>query len=100
MVLGRGGGCRSRQRLLFDGPVAGVFGTLRAFFRSHTGALFIFANGRFSDDHGAMSIDVVGARKAGLRPVLMDPFELHLDADYARVGSLAELARLVDHSTH
>ena len=37
-------------------------------------------------------IDVVGARKAGMRPVLMDPFSMHLDADYARVGSLAELA--------
>jgi len=37
-------------------------------------------------------IDVVGARKAGMRPVLMDPFELHLDADYDRVGSLRDLA--------
>ena len=27
-------------------------------------------------------IDVVGARAAGLFPVLMDPFEFHLDADY------------------
>jgi hypothetical protein len=34
----------------------------------------------------------VGARKVGMRPVLMDPFELHLDADYDRVGSLDELA--------
>ncbi len=37
-------------------------------------------------------IDVVGARKAGMRPVLMDPFDLHLAADYDRVGSLDELA--------
>jgi putative hydrolase of the HAD superfamily len=37
-------------------------------------------------------IDVVGARKAGMYPVLMDPFELHLGEDYDRVGSLAELA--------
>jgi putative hydrolase of the HAD superfamily len=37
-------------------------------------------------------IDVVGARRAGIRPILMDPLGLHHDADYERVGSLAELA--------
>ena len=37
-------------------------------------------------------IDVVGARRAGLRPVLMDPLGLHHDADYDRVDSLADLA--------
>jgi putative hydrolase of the HAD superfamily len=42
-------------------------------------------------------IDVIGARKAGLHPVLMDPFQLHLDADYDRTGSLTELAaRITD----
>ena len=40
-------------------------------------------------------IDVVGARKAGLRAVLMDPFSLHIGEDYDRVGSLAELADLI-----
>ncbi len=37
-------------------------------------------------------IDVVGARKAGMWPVLMDPFALHLDADYDRTDSLHALA--------
>ena len=37
-------------------------------------------------------IDVIGARAAGLHPVLMDPYEFHLDADYDRIGSLTELA--------
>ena len=41
-------------------------------------------------------IDVVGARRAGLRPFLMDPLGLHLEADYDRVASLAELASAVD----
>jgi HAD superfamily hydrolase (TIGR01549 family) len=40
-------------------------------------------------------IDVVGARRAGLRPFLMDPLRLHLEADYDRVASLAELAKAV-----
>jgi putative hydrolase of the HAD superfamily len=38
------------------------------------------------------AIDVVGARRAGLRPVLMDPLGLHHDADFDRVDSLADLA--------
>jgi putative hydrolase of the HAD superfamily len=37
-------------------------------------------------------IDVVGARRAGLRPFLIDPLGLHHDADYDRVDSLGELA--------
>ena len=38
------------------------------------------------------AIDVVGARRAGLRPFLMDPLGLHHDADYDRTTSLASLA--------
>lgn len=40
-------------------------------------------------------IDVVGARKADIRPILMDPFEFHLDADYERVGALIEIVDLL-----
>ena len=40
-------------------------------------------------------IDVVGARNAGMRPFLLDPLGLHHDADYDRVGSLAEVAALI-----
>jgi putative hydrolase of the HAD superfamily len=36
-------------------------------------------------------VDVVGARAAGLRPVLLDETGLHPDADCVRVGSLSEL---------
>jgi putative hydrolase of the HAD superfamily len=38
------------------------------------------------------AIDVVGARRAGLRPFVMDPFELHVHADYDRVPDLHGLA--------
>jgi putative hydrolase of the HAD superfamily len=43
-------------------------------------------------------IDVVGARAAGLFPIVMDPYEFHLDADYARVASLSELASVIEKS--
>ena len=41
------------------------------------------------------SIDVVGARNAGLIPVLYDPFELNPDADCYLVKSIDELLTLV-----
>jgi putative hydrolase of the HAD superfamily len=37
-------------------------------------------------------VDVVGARNAGIRPMLLDPFELYSGADCPRVRTLAELA--------
>jgi len=42
------------------------------------------------------AIDVVGARRAGLRPVLMDPLGLHHGADYDRTSSLVELAAWIE----
>lgn len=42
-------------------------------------------------------VDVIGARAAGIRPVLLDQAGLRPDADCARVGSLAEFAAHVTH---
>jgi putative hydrolase of the HAD superfamily len=41
------------------------------------------------------AIDVVGARRAGLRPFLIDPLGLHHDADYDRTTSLTSLAAAI-----
>ena len=41
------------------------------------------------------AIDVVGARRAGIRPYLLDPLSLHLGADYERISSLSALAELI-----
>jgi FMN phosphatase YigB (HAD superfamily) len=40
-------------------------------------------------------IDVVGARRAGLRPYIIDPLGVHRDKDYDTVESLTEMARLI-----
>ncbi|HEX6311627.1 MAG TPA: HAD-IA family hydrolase [Acidimicrobiia bacterium] len=39
--------------------------------------------------------DVVGARAAGIRPVLVDPYDFHPDLDVERVRSLADVVDLV-----
>jgi len=41
-------------------------------------------------------IDVVGARAAGIRPVLLDETGLYADADCTRIRALEELVELVD----
>lgn len=42
------------------------------------------------------AIDVVGARRAGLTPFVIDPLGLHARADYRSVASLADLAGMID----
>ena len=39
--------------------------------------------------------DVVGARAAGVRPVLIDPYDFHVDLDVERVSSLVDVVELV-----
>jgi putative hydrolase of the HAD superfamily len=43
-------------------------------------------------------IDVVGARAAGMWPIVMDPYDLQAAADYARVSSLDEVAKMISAS--
>jgi putative hydrolase of the HAD superfamily len=43
-------------------------------------------------------IDVVGARAAGLWPIVMDPFRFQDEVDYHRVTTLAEVAEMVSAS--
>ena len=42
------------------------------------------------------AIDVVGAQRAGLRPLVIDPLGLHESEEYTAVASLADVAALVD----
>lgn len=41
------------------------------------------------------AVDVVGARSAGLIPILYDPFDLKADADCRRIKSIDELLNLI-----
>ena len=43
----------------------------------------------------SVSMDVKGSRAAGLIPVLIDPFDDHDAADFARVRSVADLTALI-----
>ena len=39
----------------------------------------------------SITMDVAGAMAAGLRPVLLDPFDDHTDGDFERIRSIADL---------
>jgi putative hydrolase of the HAD superfamily len=39
----------------------------------------------------SITMDITGASAAGVQPILLDPFDDHPGADFARIGSLTEL---------
>lgn len=43
----------------------------------------------------SVTMDIGGSRAAGLHPILLDPYDDHPDADFARITSLRELIPLV-----
>jgi putative hydrolase of the HAD superfamily len=45
-------------------------------------------------------VDVMGARNAGIRPLLLDPHGLYRDFDAPRIESLPELVSLVMEINH
>ena len=73
-------GAEKPDRAIFDGALAAV--GIPAEEAVHVGDFY--------------TIDVVGARNAGMVPVLLDPAGLHVSRDCARIASLRELPALLD----
>ena len=93
-VLQVGPGLGVRVECVIDSGQVGVMKPDARIFQLALDAMGITSNDAWyvGDMPG---IDVVGARNAGIYPVVMDPYELHLDAGYARVASLHDVAQLV-----
>jgi putative hydrolase of the HAD superfamily len=96
-VLRRAGVCQVGEgdhtpvRVIVDSHVVGVAKPSPAIF-SH--ALHLFdgvAPERIGYVGDSVTMDVAGARAAGLHPILLDPFDDHPDADFDRIRSLQEL---------
>jgi putative hydrolase of the HAD superfamily len=86
-----GPGDHTPVRVIVDSHVVGVAKPSAAIF-DH--ALHLFdgiAPGRIGYVGDSVTMDVAGARAAGLHAILLDPFDDHPDADFDRVRSLAEL---------
>lgn len=99
-ILRRSGVCQSGDgdavpvRVIVDSHVVGVAKPHPAIFEP---ALEFFAGidrSRIVYVGDSVTMDVGGARAAGLRPVLLDPYDDHPEADFERISSLWDLARL------
>ncbi len=98
-VLRRAGVCQvgpgdhTPVRVIVDSHVVGVAKPSPEIF-DH--ALHLFdgiAPRRIGFVGDSVTMDVAGARAAGLHPILLDPFDDHPDADFDRIRSLSELTR-------
>jgi putative hydrolase of the HAD superfamily len=79
---------------IVDSTVVGVAKPDPAIFRLALDALGVPA-GRAIHVGDTPSADIAGAQAAGMRPVLVDPYDLHPDVGCPRVASLAGLLELL-----
>jgi FMN phosphatase YigB (HAD superfamily) len=86
-----GAGDHTPVRVIVDSHVVGVSKPDPAIF-DH--ALHMFAGialDRIAYIGDSVTMDVGGARAAGLTPILLDPYDDHPDADFRRITSLLDL---------
>ena len=94
-ILQVGPGVGVEVEVLIDSGAVGVLKPDPRIFRLALDAMGIDDPGTAWYVGDTPGIDVVGARRAGLRPFVVDPLGLHHDAGYDRVTSLGELATLI-----
>ena len=92
-----GPGDHVEMRCIVDSHVVGVAKPDPAIF-DHALAHFAgFARERIAYVGDSVTMDVGAATAAGLHPILLDPYDDHVGADFERIGSVHDLAaELVD----
>ena len=96
-VLQRSGVCQAgdgpltSMRVVIDSHVVGVAKPDPHIFDFALEHFPEFERGRIAYVGDSVTMDVGGARAAGLHPILLDPHDDHSGADFARIRSLEEL---------
>ncbi len=80
--------------VILDSTVVGVAKPDPAIFRLALDAVGV-APGEVIHVGDTPAADVVGARAAGVTPVLIDPYDLHRDSDCARVHTLGDVVTML-----
>jgi putative hydrolase of the HAD superfamily len=99
-VLARAGVCQvgdgpsTPVRCVVDSHVVGVAKPDARIFDAAAPHFPGIERGRIAYVGDSVVMDVMGARAAGLRPVLLDPHDDHAGADFERITSLWELVDL------
>jgi putative hydrolase of the HAD superfamily len=90
-----GSGIGVAMRCVIDSHVVGIAKPDPGIF-DHALAYFPeFERARIAYVGDSVTMDIGGARAAGLHPLLLDPFDDHPDADFDRIGSLHDLIPMV-----
>lgn len=96
-ALERGGICQAGEgphvamRVVIDSHVVGVAKPDPRIFDIALAHFEEFERDRIAYVGDSVTMDVGGARAAGLHPVLVDPYDDHDGADFTRIRSLADL---------
>jgi FMN phosphatase YigB (HAD superfamily) len=86
-----GPGAHIEMRCIIDSHLVGVTKPDPAIF-DHALAYFAeFERSRIVYVGDSVTMDIGAASAAGLHPVLLDPYDDHPDADFERIGSVADL---------
>lgn len=86
-----GDGAHTPVRVIIDSHVVGVAKPDPAIFEYALVHFDGIERHRIAYIGDSVTMDVGGARAAGLHPILLDPFDDHPDADFDRIRSLLEL---------
>lgn len=78
-------------RIVIDSHVVGVSKPDARIFDFGLAAFSEFDRSRIAYVGDSVTMDIAGARNAGLVPVLLDPYDDHAGADFYRLKSLLEL---------
>ena len=87
-----GPGDHVEMRVVVDSEVVGVAKPDPAVFEFALPAFSEFERSRIAYVGDSVTMDVEGARAAGLHPLLLDPYDDHAGAEFERIRSLHELA--------
>lgn len=82
------------MRVIVDSHVVGVAKPDPRIFDHALPHFAEFERSRIAYVGDSVAMDVVGARGAGLHPVLVDPYDDHVGGDFDRIRSVAELVEL------
>jgi putative hydrolase of the HAD superfamily len=87
-----GAGAHVEMRCIVDSHVVGVTKPDPAIF-DHALAYFAeFERSRIVYVGDSVTMDIGAADAAGLHPILLDPYDDHVGADFERIGSVVDLA--------
>lgn len=86
-----GPGVHIDMRVIVDSEVVGVAKPDPAIFDHALPAFAEFERSRIAYVGDSVTMDIAASRDAGLHPILLDPYDDHVGADFERISSLHDL---------